>query len=184
MYSMSSRLPTARRAFTLIELTIVVLILAIVAAIVVPMVGNRSDLRLAGAARRITADLQYAQALAISTQVPQYVRFSANRYELMTRAPASNALVASTHPIEKTNFTVDFNSTTTTSELVGVTLDAATFNGTNAIVFDSQGAPSSYNASTGVSTPLGARATLTLRSGSQSLSVYVEAYTGEIAVSN
>lgn len=180
----SSPFHVAHRAFTLIEVTIVVLLLAIMAAMIVPMVGDRSEIRLAGAARRITSDLQYAQALAISTQVPQYVRFSANRYELMTRAPASTSLVASTHPIEKSNFTVDFDNATTTPELVDVTLDVATFNGASALVFDSQGMPSSYNATTGVTTPLGSRATLTLRSGTQSLSVYVEAYTGEIAVSN
>jgi Tfp pilus assembly protein FimT len=172
------------RAFTLVEVTIVVLLLAIVVGMAVPMIGNRSDLRLSAAARKLTADLQYAQAVAISTQVSQYVRFTSNQYELMTRATTGFSLVAATHPVDKTNFTVVFNASTTSSELANVTLDAASIGGATTLVFDAQGMPSSYNVSTGISTPLSSRATLTMRSGGQSVSVYVEAYTGEISVSN
>lgn len=172
-----------RTAFTLIEVTIVVLLLAIVVGMIVPMIGNRSDLRLAAAARKLTADLQYAQAVAISTQVSQYVRFSANQYEVMTRVGGSNALTAATHPIDRTNFTVPFNSTTI-PEMANVTLDAASIGGATTLVFDPQGMPSGYNATTGVATPLSSRVTLTMRSGSQSVSVYIEAYTGEISASN
>lgn len=182
--NMPTSQPVLRSAFTLIEVTIVVLILAIVVGAVVPMMGSRSDIRLAAAARKMTADLQYAQALAISTQVSQYVRFGANQYELMARAASGNSLVASVHPTDKTNFTVVFDNASAMPELTDVTLDAATFGGQTTLVFDSQGMPSSYNATTGVAAPLGSRATLVLRSGALSMNVYVEAYTGEISASN
>lgn len=173
-----------RSAFTLIEVTIVVLLMAIVVGMVVPMVGNRADLRLAAAGRKVTADLQYAQAAAISTQVSQYVRFGANQYELMTRASSGTSLIAAQHPIDKTNFTVVFNNASNTPDLVNVTLDAPSFDGASTLVFDAQGMPSSYNATTGIATPLSSRATLTMRCGGQTLRVFVEAYTGEISVSN
>jgi type II secretion system protein H len=173
-----------RSAFTLIEVMIVVFILAIIVGMIVPMIGNRADLRLSAAARKLTADLQYAQAVAISTQVSQYVRFSSNQYEIMTRAVSGTSLVAATHPIDKSNFTVVFNNPSVTPELANVTLPLVSVGGTNTLVFDAQGVPSSYNATTGVATPLGSRVTITLNSGTQSVNVYVEAYSGEITASN
>ena len=60
--------PIARRAFTLIEILTVVIILGISAAIIIPNVSNRDDMRAAGAARMVMADLIFAQNRAIATQ--------------------------------------------------------------------------------------------------------------------
>ena len=63
----------SRRAFTLVEVLMVVLILGIVGAASVAYVGGRDDLKVAAAARRLTSGVQYAQNLSIARRVPHYV---------------------------------------------------------------------------------------------------------------
>ncbi|MFT3785247.1 MAG: GspH/FimT family pseudopilin [Tepidisphaeraceae bacterium] len=176
---------SASCAFTLMEMAIVLIIISIVAMLVVPMVGNRASLRLSAAARKVMADLQYAQSLAISTQQTQYVRFSTNQYELLTKSGATFNAV--THPIDKSNFTVVFNgssSASATRDLARVSLDTVSVAGTSILCFDSLGTPQSYNTTSGVATPTGANVVLTLRYDTSSVTLTVAPYTGEITVSN
>ena len=63
------------RAFTLIEVLMVVLIMGIAAAVVIPNAINTSDLQAVSAARMVATDLQYAQDTAITTQTPVTVTF-------------------------------------------------------------------------------------------------------------
>jgi prepilin-type N-terminal cleavage/methylation domain-containing protein len=168
-------------AFTMIEILIVVAILAISAMVVVPMIGSRSDLRLAAAARKVTADLQYIQALAISTQSRHFIRYSSNQYEVLTRP--STTLVPLTHPIDRGDFTVRFNDSSI-PELTGVTLDLTTVGAGTVLCFDDQGTPLSFNTTTATTSTLTTRVVMTLRSGGRFVTVNVEPYTGEITVSN
>ena len=72
-------MPSQRRnntpGFTLIEIMVVLVILAVAAAIVAPHVASTSDLEAVSAARMVACDLQYAQDTAITTQVPVTVTF-------------------------------------------------------------------------------------------------------------
>ena len=52
--------------FTLVEMMIVVLVLAIAAALAVPMMGNTAPNKLKGAASMLAADLAYAQVESIA----------------------------------------------------------------------------------------------------------------------
>src|SRR5437763_7201143 len=72
----------AAGGFTLVEVLAVVVIMGIAAAIAIPFMGTRDDLRVTAATRNVVADLIYAQNTAITTGVPVYVRFdsTANKY--------------------------------------------------------------------------------------------------------
>lgn len=54
------RAPGQRRAFTLIEILVVVVIIGIGAAVIVPNLGTRNDLMAQAATRVLMADLIYA----------------------------------------------------------------------------------------------------------------------------
>ena len=67
MASSRSR-PPSSGAFTLVELMVVIIILAIVAAITVPSLSSGADFQALSAARMLMADLQYAQDFAVTHQ--------------------------------------------------------------------------------------------------------------------
>ena len=67
------RFPT--RGFTLVEIMVVVVILAIVSAIAIPMMSTDS-LRVPSAARMVMSDLLFAQNSAVTTQKTMFVCFS------------------------------------------------------------------------------------------------------------
>src|SRR5881394_880361 len=102
-----------RNAFTLVEILAVVVILGISAAIIVPQIGNRDDLRSVSMARQIIADLTYAQSRAVSTQKKQYVRFDTvnNHYDLLEQISPSDVFVL--NPVSHANFTVPVGSART-----------------------------------------------------------------------
>lgn len=174
--------PRGRRAFTMIEVMIVVILLAITAAIAMPMVGNRSDLKLAAAMRTMTGDVEYAQNYAIATRQSVYVKFVADQYSVCTLVNGN--LVPIANPLTKMNFVVDFNGTSGTSPgvLAGVTMAKPSFSGDSVLAFDSLGAPFRYAETSATKTTLTTRAQVTVTCGSQTSSLYVEPYTGEVSV--
>jgi len=92
--------------FTLLELIVVIFILAIVAAVAVPMAVGTGDMQVISAARLISADLQYAQNIAITTQQPVTVTFTPGT-ESYGLSNASGSLI---HPITKEAYAVDFRT--------------------------------------------------------------------------
>ena len=74
-----------RRAFTLVEVLVVVAIIGIVGAIVVPSMNATNSMVAQAATRAIVADLTTAQSQAIARQKPIYAVFapSENRYKLV-----------------------------------------------------------------------------------------------------
>src|SRR5689334_20336374 len=116
-----------RAAFTLVEILCVVVIIGIAAAIVVPSIGSRDDLRAASMARVVMADLIYAQNRAVSMQKVQYVRFNTTTqlYEVLDSI-GPDVLV--THPVEMKPFQVKL-SNGRTDDLRYVKLDTVSFDG-------------------------------------------------------
>jgi len=126
--------PDRRRAFSLAELLMVILILGIAAAIVVPLAVDSSDLQALAAARMVAADLEYAQNAAITTQTPVSVTFSAagNSYTL------SNASGPLIHPMTKSAYVTNF---ATVDGFEQLRILSAAFGGSSTVTFDELGTP-------------------------------------------
>jgi len=170
----------ACRAFTLVEILCVVVILGIASAIIIPQMGSRDDLRAAAGARLVISDLMYAQNLAISRQRKHYIQFVGNQYMMLSRNVDTDPLLVVTHPVSKNPYVTTFNDRT--AGLDGVTLDPVNFGGGGATIlgFDDLGEPFYYNGA--VATPLTAPATIVVRSGNHSLTVSIEPFTGDASV--
>ncbi len=149
--------------FTLVELLVVVLILAILAAVVIPQAVGVGGVQAQSAARLVLADLEYAQNHAIVTQTNTTVTFDTggNSY---TVSNESGTLV---HPITKQAYTVDFD---TQHGFGSVSLNAADFGGAPSVTFDALGAPN-------------ADGTVDIVGGSQRYRVSVAPVTGRVRVS-
>ncbi len=159
--------------FTLLELLIVVLILAIAAAIVVPMAASGQDAQCASAARMVVADLELAQGWALARQDLVALVFSADLQSYKVVLAASQnlddyaSLTTLEHPGRpgegyETNFQTEM-------QLGNVVVDSANFNGDRYVVFDTFGSPE-----------FGGSIVLTVRDAS--LTVTVEPITGAVSV--
>lgn len=172
-----------RRGFTLIEILTVVVILGIASAIIIPQMGSRSDLVASAAARTVMSDMIYAQNRAIAMQKKQFVQFVGQQYNLQTRDTDTSALYTITHPVTKNNYSLTFN--TTASGLGNVTLTSASFGGKSVLGFDELGSPFSFDSAAGPNgtvTPLASTGSIVITSGSASLTISVEPFTGEVTV--
>jgi prepilin-type N-terminal cleavage/methylation domain-containing protein len=138
---MSATRPLARAAraagFSLVELVIVITMLGILAWLSYPKITAISELRLDAAARRVAADLRYAQNRSIGTRVIHGLVFepSLSRYTVFAPTVASPL----TDPADRAKtLRVDFTRKT---EFKGVTITSATFGSTKAVTFDYFGVP-------------------------------------------
>jgi len=179
-----------KRGFTLIEISTVVVILAILVAIALPSLATQSNLNASAAARAVLADLLYAQGQAIATGQPQYVIFT-----LASNAPGGTSGSYSlsdqsgtilTDPITKQlkGYTRTFGSGALSAlddvELADLTLD----NPSNTVlVFDSRGEPLACPAN-GTPVLLANTGTIVLQSGEAKVTLSIEPDTGNITVSS
>ncbi len=166
---------TCPRAFTLIEILCVVVILGMVSAIIIPQLGSRGDLKSAAAARIVMADLMYAQNRAITKQSVVYVMFdrSAKRY----RVQEGTGRLTIRHPVSQHMFSVAWGDHAD-SGFEDVSIDLADFDGTEYIAFDDTGAPYSFDSSTGLSPLVSGQ--IRLVSLGNSVTLNIEPYTGTI----
>jgi prepilin-type N-terminal cleavage/methylation domain-containing protein len=172
--------PARRGGFTLVEILVVVVILGVSAAVIVPQIGNRDDLRCTSMARAVMSDLMYAQSRAVSMQKPHFVRFNTvtNRYEVLEQMTPTEVLIA--HPITKGTFQVALGASQG-DELREVVLDAVSFDTHPVLMFDEMGTPYAYNPGTLTGTSLVA-GSVRLRSRAFTVTISVEPYSGELRV--
>jgi prepilin-type N-terminal cleavage/methylation domain-containing protein len=171
---------SARRAFTLVEILAVVVILGIAAALILPQISNRDDLRGISIARAIMADLAYAQSRAVSTQKSTYVRFDTtnNKYDLLDQiAPAD---VFMTHPVNGGNFTVQLGAARK-DDLKNVVFDQVTFDTYKVLMYDEMGTPYAYDPSSQTSTALAA-GSVRLKSNNYTVTITIQPYSGELKI--
>ena len=161
-----------RPAFTLIELLIVIVILAICYGLALPTLGDSKELRLREAARMLAADLELAQTESIThSDNLRIVKFDTvnHRYWI---APASTPDTPITDPLSSQPFLVAFG-TGRAGAATGVTIQAVSLGGDQEIHFNPYGSPDQST-----------NATVTLACGTATMTVQVEAGTGEVSVTS
>jgi prepilin-type N-terminal cleavage/methylation domain-containing protein len=170
----------SRSAFTMIEILMVALILAIAASIIIPQVSGSSDLTCSAAARTVLSDLLYAQDRAISTGQPHYVSFDTANTQYSIYALTSGAtwtLIG--HPVNQTSYIMHFGATGINS-VGNATLVSANCGGSTIVEFDETGAPYAFVGGSG--TPLSASGTVVITSGPTTVTLSIEPGTGDMAV--
>ncbi len=137
------------RAFTLVEVLVVVTIIGLAGAIVVPHLLTAGTLGVQAAARSVIADILYAQNDAIAAQDTRRVVFDVanNRYWLtaddsfllnVIPAPTNALTVAWKGAASGPNYLINFN---TDERFDGVTLENPGFGGFPTLEFDALGGP-------------------------------------------
>jgi prepilin-type N-terminal cleavage/methylation domain-containing protein len=158
----------AGRAFTLVELIVVMVIVAIMAAVAVPAFSNSGSSRAAVAARMISRDLAYARERAIATGTRTWVVFSpgTQSYSVLAEDPTNPGRANASPLNDPLNNGKRYIEYLNSGELVGITLTGATFDSGTEIGFDWVGKP--YNSG---STLLSAAGTVTLSAGGYTVTV-------------
>lgn len=135
-----------KNGFTLIELLVVVVILAIAAAMAVPMFSGSAQMQVASAANMIAADLEYAKSMAISRQKIFGVAFDTanNKYDVVEYNDVTFHDDIQWHPVKKGfPYTINFS---TDSRLKSVVLTSTNFG--DQIYFNYLGTPCTNAAGT------------------------------------
>ena len=157
--------------FTLIEILVVVMIIAIAAMVAVPMMSSAASFQVRAAANQIAADMEYAKSMAISRQQSYSVVFDKDAESYQIEEP--NGAVIS-HPVKKGfSYIVNFANDGRTE---GVDIYEVDFDTTSTIKFDFLGSPCN-----GSNNPLN-NGVITLKAGEQTMTINVSPVTGYISI--
>ncbi|MBM4017403.1 MAG: prepilin-type N-terminal cleavage/methylation domain-containing protein [Planctomycetes bacterium] len=157
-------------AFSLVEIIIVILVLAIAAAIVIPSIGSADDSQAVSAASILQGDLEVARSMAMTTQRPHSVVFSPDlqSYKVVANyaGGAYGWAVAVNHPVNAgKRFEVRLGRM---SGMGDVRVTAVNFGGLTYVTFLALGDPS-------------AAGSVRIEAGHVVMTVSVEALTGIVA---
>ena len=147
-----------RNGVTLIELVMVIVLIGIIAAFVMPMLGNITTTEAGSFTDKLRADMRYAQDLAMTQSQRVQVNFTANSYSITI---AGNPIV---DPSNGRNYPVTLG----TGEYAGISL-SNTFGG-SIVIFDSLGGPYDSNGALTANqsvtvAPVGHTITVTMQTG-------------------
>lgn len=157
--------------FTLVEVLIVVVIIAIAAMTVIPMMSSAASVQICSATDMIAADLEYAKSMAIGRGQRYSVVFDAST-ESYAIKDQNGVTIA--HPVKKGfDYVVDFRNDGRLDKVDIVNVD---FDATTEIKFDYLGSP--YN---GSGNPLNS-GVINLQAAGVTATVTVEPVTGFISV--
>ncbi len=168
---MSRSVKLIYRAYTLVELLVVVALLGIASAMVIPQVGSTDILRVQSTVRAIVSDINFAQSDALARQQGRAIIFdtAGNTYSIVE--VKSGVLHPETDTIQTTNLN---NS----HKFHDSRIESAVFDGDNVLVFDELGGTVT---SPNSSTPSAGGTIIISGSGSR-FQITVEAYTGRVTV--
>jgi prepilin-type N-terminal cleavage/methylation domain-containing protein len=158
------------RAFSLVEMLIVIMVLAILAAVVVPLSGSTEATRLMAAARLLVVDIEFAQHLSIThPDDPALLKIDQanNRYWV---AQASDVDTPVTDPGSLKPLLGQFGAGRGTP-YTGVTIQSYSLDGDEELHFSGVGLPDQTS-----------DATVVLASGVHTMTITVAATSGEVSV--
>ena len=161
--------------FTIIELIMVLVILAIIGVLVMRPVSYLSQIRETAASRKLKADIRYAQSYALSSQARTRVAFDigAAAYSFYYES-SPGVWTVMTDPLTKGNFTVNIGA----AEFAGVSMSQKNFDGVSKdLVFDAAGKPYSCDGGGASITALVNQGGITFGGGT---AVHVEPVTGKV----
>lgn len=137
-----SRACTPHRAYTLVEVLVIVAILGILGAMIIPSMGQAGVLRAQSAIRTIVTDITFAQSDAMAFQRGRAVMFDLenNRYSIVqVTGPELDEVNDVMLDVSRPNgeMRVDLSD----SRFWGATIASADFDGQPYLIFDEMGAP-------------------------------------------
>jgi len=159
-------LPGMSSGFTLIEIIIVVVILAIAAMTAIPLMSSGGSVQIRSGANMIAADLEYARSMAISRGQNYSVVFDKDTDSYRIEDQYNNIIP---HPVKKGfNYVINFQND---SRLNKVDITNVNFNATQRVQFDCLGSPDNGG-------------TISLNANGPTATITVEPVTGYISISN
>ncbi len=128
-----------KRGFTVLELVMVILVVAILAVVTTVRMPDLTNTRIRLAAKKIQSDIRYAQRLAMNTQLRTAMRFDIATDTYFIQIESNALWPPAKDPLSQKDFVVRLN----TAEYQGVDIALACFNGcaNNTLIFDSKGIP-------------------------------------------
>ncbi|HLB72575.1 MAG TPA: GspH/FimT family protein [Sedimentisphaerales bacterium] len=162
----SALLRWSGRGFTIIEILIVVVILAIAAMTAIPMMSSAGSVQVRSVSNMIAADLEYAKSLAITKGQDFTVVFDTSGDSYSIKDQIGTTIW---HPVKKEPFyyVIDLQA----EGLDRVDITGADFGGSPEVTFNYLGSPDNGG-------------TVSVQGGGRTVIISVEAVTGYITVTN
>lgn len=162
--------PFAARAYTLIEILVVVVVLGICAAVAIPSMSSASVLRAQAAVRTLVSDITYAQSDALAFQVGRAILFDQANNSWKICEVRSTIIDPQTDLIYASQLRgTDFGDSR---------ISAVNFGGSSQLYFDEMGGP--------VTAPLGSSPApngyIEISGSGETYRVTVEGFTGRVTV--
>jgi prepilin-type N-terminal cleavage/methylation domain-containing protein len=160
----------ARRAYTLVEVLIVVVILGVAASIAIPSMGDTGVLRVQAGLRAIVADITTAQSEALAYQEGRAVRFYPEEGRWVIIRVQGTTIDESTGRL--------FEGRLNGIDSGDAAINSADFNGSTTLIFDEMGGPV-IAAGSNQPAPTGA---IVISGSGQRFRIEVQGYTGRVVV--
>jgi len=169
-----------RRAFTLLEMLIVITVLGIAGALVIPSMGQTGVLRVQAAVRTIVADISVAQSDAVGFQEKRCVLFDVESSSYRLVAVPGDVIDAALNTLyDPTSRTGLYEVSFAEAMFGDARITSADFDGDSALVFDALGGPVESLAG---NTPSQQPGRVTVEGSGQSFTITVEPFTGRVTV--
>lgn len=167
------------RAYTLVEVLVLVVIMGIAGAVVIPSMSGAGTLRVQAGVRTVVADITFAQMDALSYQESRAIVFDAenNRYTLVEVVggeidPDANALYDPHGPGQR--YIVELGK----HDFGGARLTDVDLNGGDTLIFDPMGGP----VAAADSDELSSGGSVTLQAPQGTFRINIAAFTGRVTV--